>query len=150
MSLSYRLTLAGDATADEIAERAFPNPNEQPSRSGALLSVDLYDSYGFGVTVRTGRNGYVDAGADDIGQWEWKPDPYAALSFDVDDDIDRKQLATNLVTVIKRILSTGPEDAAFVVNGDYLLAARFDGRLVKHNHDRWWSYYPEADQVIFG
>jgi hypothetical protein len=150
MSLSYRLTLAGDSTAAEIAERAFPDPDEQPSGSGTTLSADLYDTYGFGVTVRTGRNGYVDAGADEIGQWEWKPDPYVALSFDIDDDIDRKQLAANLVTVVKRVLATGPEDAAFVVNGDYLLVARFGGQVVKHNHDRWWTYYPEADQVISG
>jgi hypothetical protein len=149
MSLSYRLTLAGSVTADQLAERAFPDLENRPSGTGPILFADLYATHGFGVAVRTGRNGHVDAGTDD-GDWEWEPDPFAAVSFDIDDLTDRQRLAVNLVTVVRRILETGPEDAAFVINGDYLLVSRFDGRIVKHSHDRWWSYYPEADELIAG
>jgi hypothetical protein len=149
MSLSYRLTLAGHITTDQLAERAFPDPKERPSGPGPTLFVDLHETHGFDVAVRSGRNGHVDAGTDD-GDWEWEPDPFAAVSFDIDDVTDRKQLAANLMTVVRRILETGPEDAALVINGDYLLIGRFGGRVVKHSRDRWWSYYPEADAMITG
>ncbi|MFC4068197.1 SitI3 family protein [Actinoplanes subglobosus] len=149
MSLSYRLTLAGPITTDQLAERAFPDQAERPSGSGPTLSADLNETHGFAVAVRSGRNGYVDAGTDD-GDWEWEPDPFAAISFDIDDDIDREQLAVNLVTVVQRVLLSGPEDAAFVINGDYLLIGRFNGQVTKHSHEKWWSYYPAADAMIIG
>jgi hypothetical protein len=36
------------------------------------------------------------------------------------------------------------------VNGDILLLARLGGKVVKHNHDQWWSAHPDADRLIPG
>lgn len=44
----------------------------------------------------------------------------------------------------------GPEDAAFVFNGDVLLLTRFDGVLVKQRREKWWDHYETANQLIPG
>lgn len=148
MSLSYRLTLAGPVTVDELTERAFPDLTERPAGAGPAFAADVHEKYGFIASLRSGRNGYVDIETDD-GDWEWEPDPFAAISFDVDDETNRDQLAVNLVTVVRRVLRSGSEDAAFVINGDYLLLGRFGGHVKKHSHERWWAFYPAADELIF-
>jgi hypothetical protein len=55
----------------------------------------------------------------------------------------------NMLTVVRRVLDSGPEDCALILNGDVLLLARFDGVLVKHRRS-WWDSYPGADDVIPG
>jgi hypothetical protein len=149
MSLDYRLTLAGSTPVEQVAERALPDFDERPVGTAPLLSVNLADRYGFDVSVRAGRSGYVDALSDD-GQWEWEPDEYVNVSFHVDKVTDMEQVAINLLTVVRRVLNTGPEDATLVLNGDILLLARFQGVLVKHNREKWWSHYPAAEQLIPG
>ncbi|GIE95890.1 hypothetical protein Ari01nite_33550 [Paractinoplanes rishiriensis] len=94
-----------------------------PARSVRNIWSTHFDKYGFQVTVRGGRNGYVEADADD-GTWEWEPDPFVAVGFRLDKDADREWVLTNMVTVVRRILFTGPEDAAFVFNGEVLLCTR--------------------------
>jgi len=149
MSLDYRLTLAGSTPIEQVAERALPEPGERPIGVPPILSADLYDQYGFGVTIRAGRNGYVDVVADE-GSWEWEPEDYVAIGFDVDKFADMQWVATNMLTVVRRVLATGPEDAALVQNSDVLLLTRFGGVLVKHRRDRWWGHYVGANQLIPG
>jgi hypothetical protein len=149
MSLDYRLTLAGSTPIEQLAERALPDPAERPTGIPPILSADLYDRYGFGVTARSGPNGYVDALTDE-GMWEWEPDPYVAVSFHIDKLGEMETLAVNMLLIVRQVLTTGPEDAAFVFNGDLLLLARFGGVLVKHNREKWWASYPGADQLFPG
>ena len=114
-----------------------------------MLSANLYEKYGFSVTVRSGRDGYVDGLADD-GEWEWEPATYVAVAFHVDKFADFPELVANMLTVVRRVLETGDEDAALVFNGDVLLLTRFDGTLVKYRREKWWEHYPSADQLIPG
>ncbi|AGZ46444.1 SitI3 family protein [Actinoplanes friuliensis] len=146
MALEYRLVLAGDTPVEQVAGRAFPDPEELPTGVIPLLTADLFDRYGFSVAVRAGRNGYVDVESDE-GSWEWEPEAYVSLSFRMDKFADQPPLVINMLTAIRRVLNTGSEDAAFILNGDVLLLTRFDGKPVKHRRT-WWENYPGAADLI--
>ncbi|MEV2240410.1 SitI3 family protein [Micromonospora sp. NPDC049891] len=149
MSIDYRLTLAGDVPLDRVAARAFPEPADaaafEPYES--ILVADLWDRRGFGVTVHAGREGYVDGLADDA-RWEWEPDPYTTLSFDMDKNAPDDRGIDNLMAAVSRVLRSGAEDAALVLNGEVVVLTRFGGELRKHNRQRWWSHYPGAEASI--
>ena len=149
MSLDYRLTLAGRTPIEQVAERALPEPAERPTGTAPLLSAKLLERHGFDVTVRSGRNGYVDVMADQ-GPWEWEPGDYVSVAFHVDKLADPATVALGMLTAVRRVLAGGPEDAALVLNGDILLLTRLDGALTKHHRDTWWSSYPGADDLIRG
>jgi hypothetical protein len=55
-----------------------------------------------------------------------------------------------MLTVVRRILDTGPEDATFDFNGDILLFARRNGELTKHRRETWWEHYSSGNQLIPG
>jgi hypothetical protein len=141
MALEYRLVLAGSTPADQVAERSLPDPAERPAGPGPLLSADLVDKYGFLLTVRAGQNGHVEVEADD-GVWVWEPKEYVSVNFRLDKSADPQQPVTNTLKVVRRILGTGSEDAALVLNGDVLLLTRLDGVLREHHRDTWWAHYP--------
>lgn len=149
MSLDYRLTLLGDTAVDQVAERAFPDPADRPTGTAPLLSADLTGPYGFDVTIRAGRNGYVDAESDQ-GSWEWEPPEYVSVTCRMDKFADSSWNVLTMLSLVRRVLDTGPEDAALILNGDILLLTRFDGALVKHRRDQWWADYQGADDVIPG
>jgi hypothetical protein len=149
MALEYRLTLAGDTPVELLAARAFPEPEDRPTGTPPILRAALSEKLGFLVTIRSGQNGYLDATSDD-GDWEWEPGPYVAVGFRLDKDVDREQSVTNMATAIRRVILSGSEDAAFLFNGDVLLFTRFNGNIVKHNRDDWWSHHDAADQLIAG
>jgi hypothetical protein len=144
MALEYRLTLAGTTPVNQVAERALPTPEERPTGTAPLLSADLYERYGFAVTIRAGQNDYMEVESDD-GMWEWKPNEYVSVLFRLDKLADRAPAVINVLTVVRRILSSGTEDAALVLNDNVLLLTRFGGVLVKHRRDEWWDNYPGAD-----
>lgn len=147
MALEYRLTLAGSTPVEQVAQRALPDPGERPTGTPPVLSAELWDQYGFSVTVRAGKNGYFAVESDN-GMWEWEPHTYVSLGFRMDkfDDFDRE--ISNMLTIVRRVLETGSEDAILVVNSDYLLLTRLDGELVKHRHEGWWTSYSAADSII--
>jgi hypothetical protein len=149
MATEYRLTLAGSTPAEQVAERALPVPDERPTGTPRLLAADLYDRYGFEVTVRTGENGYFDAESDS-GMWEWEPPTYVAVTFRMGQDADPDRAPADMLQIVRRVLQTGPEDAALVLNGNWLLLTRHDGVLTKHRRDAWWKTYPAADDLIPG
>jgi hypothetical protein len=119
-----------------VAERAFPGQPTTPWKH--LLTIDLYDSQGFYVTIRRDDTGYV-GGVDDDGDWEWDHDrPAVRVAFRL--DRDHGVSADVLVTrAVARVLATGEEDAVFDINGDTVLLTRLDGVQRKHHRRTWWD-----------
>lgn len=149
MALEYELTLAGATPIEQVAQRAFPDPGERPTGIAPLLSADLYDRLGFGAAVLAEPDGYVEAESD-TGRWEWDPGACVSLTFEMDKRADPEWEATNMLTVVRGVLATGPEDAVLVFNDELLLLTRFDGTVMRHNRERWWSSYPAAEQLFPG
>ena len=147
MATEYRLTLAGSTPAEQVAERALPDPVDRPTGTPHLLAADLYDRYGFEVTVRAGENGYYDAESDN-GMWEWEPAAYVAVTFRLEANADSDRALVAMVLAVRRVLQTGPEDVALVLNGNWLLLTRCDGVVVKHRRDKWWGTYAAANDLI--
>jgi hypothetical protein len=148
MAIEYRLVLAGDTPVEQVAERALPDPDERPTGTAPLLVADLYDRLGFEVTVLASQNGYFDADSD-TGTWLWKPATFVAVTFRLDSDADSSWAVLNMLPVVRRLLDTGSEDAAFLLNGDVLLLTRFGDDLVKHRA-RWWNNYTGANDQVPG
>jgi hypothetical protein len=101
------------------------------------------------LDVLADTNGYVNVETDH-GMWVWEPAAHVSVSFHMDKFADPAWRARNVLTVVARVLDTGPEDAAFVFNWDYLLLRRVDGRLTKHRRATWWEYYRGADDLVPG
>jgi len=56
----------------------------------------------------------------------------------------------NMVESVARILGSGEEDAALVLNGDVLLLTRFGGVVRKHRRAMWWDHYGYPNEIITG
>jgi hypothetical protein len=149
MAIEYRLVLSDSTPVERVAERALPDPDERPTGTPALLAADLYDRYGFEVTVRAGQNGYFEAESD-IGVWEWEPALYVAVTFRMEKNTDPDRSVPNILAVVRRVLDTGSEDAALILNDNWLLFTRFGDTLVKNRRDTWWNHYPGADEQLPG
>jgi hypothetical protein len=148
MAIEYRLTLAGPTPVEQVAERAFPEPQDRPTGTAPLLTVDLLDRYGFGVDILAGEQAYLD-GKSDSGSWKWNPAPYVAVLFQLDEGGDRPAAVLNMLRAIRRVLDSGTEDAALDLNGNALLLVRTSQGLVKHNRE-WWTNYQDADDILPG
>lgn len=149
MAIDYDLTLAGAPSVEQLAARALPDRDERPTGVAPFLTVDLDEKYGFDVTVTTGSDAYINVEAD-AGVWTWEPRTFALVSFGVDKFAEEDRVVTNMITVVRRVLDSGPEDAVLVLNSDVLLLARLDGKLVKHNREQWWDHYEAANHLIPG
>jgi hypothetical protein len=148
MATEYELTLAPSTPLEQLAERALPDAADRPVGAVPRLVRDLDEKYGFDVTVSAGEDAYL-AVESDQGLWEWEPDAYASVTFRLDKFADPAWKVINVLTVVRRVLDTGPEDAALVLNDDILLLTRLQGKLTKHRAS-WWHNYPAADQLIPG
>jgi hypothetical protein len=137
MALEYDLTLVTDAGPGQVAGRAFPGQPTTPWKH--LLTIDLYDSHGFEVTIRRDDTGYV-GGVGDDGNWEWDHGR-SAVSVGFRLSWDRSVCEDTLLVTraVARVLATGEEDAVFRVNGDTLLLTRLDGVQRKHHRATWWD-----------
>ncbi|MEU4159797.1 SitI3 family protein [Actinoplanes sp. NPDC026670] len=150
MALVYDLILIGDNSVEQVAERALPNPDERPTGTPPLLrSADLHERYGFNVSVLSRDIGYVAAESDN-GMWEFEPDAHIAVTFYLDKSAELDWSITNMLTVIRRLLDSGDEDALLILDGDFLLLTRFGGTLTKHRRATWWDHFPTADETITG
>src|SRR5690349_4238463 len=110
MAIEYFLVLAGDTPAEQVAARAFPERDERPDGPGPLLVAALSERYGFVATIRSGGSRYVEV-LTDQGSWEWEPEPAASVSFRMDKEVDDFAWpVTNMITVVRRVLTTGTED----------------------------------------
>ncbi|MFI7598679.1 SitI3 family protein [Actinoplanes sp. NPDC049681] len=149
MAIEYALTLAGSTPVERVAKRALPGLDERPTGTPPLLSADLWERYGFQVTVYAGRHGYLDAETDD-GSLTWKPKTYVSVGFRMDKFADFQWSIPHMLTIVRRVMTGGGEDAMLTFNGDYALLTRFAGKLAKHRREDWWASYPAADSVIPG
>jgi hypothetical protein len=151
MGVEYRLTLAGDIPAEQVAECAVPDPAERPQWwEGRLLSADLYERRGFGLSVRAGRGGYYEARDDNDAVWEWEPESYVNVTFSMGKDDRVEERTTNMLTIVARVLEGRSEDAALLLNGDVLLLTRVGGVLRKHNRATWWDHYGFVNDILPG
>ena len=149
MATEYQLTLCGDATKEDIAVRAIPDAAERPelTSSGRSLFADLYQQRALGLSIISGPVTYLNADSD-AGAWEWEPAPYVGVDFRMDNDrLNDGQ--RSMLEIVGRLLASGTEDAALILDGNYLLLTRFDGVLRKPRRS-WWDHYPYADKIIPG
>ncbi|ROT26858.1 SitI3 family protein [Micromonospora sp. HM5-17] len=148
MAIEYELTLASDAPLREIAAVVAPAAGEVTtlSQDERLFTADLHDRYGYGVSVFGGRDGYCEAEADDGSRWEWEPNPYVDITFRLSKDRPTDKVTQNMVAAVARVLASRPEDAALVLNGNWLLLTRMGGVLRKHRRT-WWETYGVQDLV---
>jgi hypothetical protein len=137
MALEYDLTLLTDAAPERVAERAFPGQPTTPWKH--LLTIDLYDSQGFYVTIMDDDSGYV-GGVDDDGNWEWEHDRAAVqVGFRLSWERGVSQDTLLVTRAVARVLATGEEDAVFNINGGTVLLTRLDGVQRKHHRATWWD-----------
>ena len=54
-----------------------------------------------------------------------------------------------MLEMVSRLLATGAEDAALIMDGNYLLLTRFGG-VVRKPRRSWWDHYDYADKIIPG
>ncbi|MEV7227352.1 SitI3 family protein [Polymorphospora sp. NPDC051019] len=140
MGISYRLTLGGDIPLRDVVEIAAPDAIETRTPAGGqLFSSALYEERGYLISLSSGRNGYYDA-EDDDGYWEWEPAEFVNISFDMAKDDQVVEGVSNMVVTVARVLAGRPEDAALVLNGNWLLLTRVAGALRKHR-SQWWAHY---------
>ncbi|WP_433791535.1 SitI3 family protein [Actinoplanes sp. CA-252034] len=150
MALVYDLILIGGSSAEQVAERALPKEDERPTGSPALLrSAELQDRYGFNVSILSREVGYIAAESDD-GVWELEPGANVTVTFYLDKSAELDWSIANMLTIIRRLLDSGDEDAVLVLDGDFLIFTRLEGTLTKHRRATWWDHFPAADDVIDG
>jgi hypothetical protein len=155
MAIEYSLTLAGQTPVEEIAVRVMPDPAHRPTPTptlapgGRLLSAGLQEQLGFGLSVFAGHGHSFLAADGDDGEWEWEPENYIDVTFRMSKDPDLRIAGIRpMLEAVARLLATGPEDAAFMLNGEVLLLTRFDGAVRKHNRTRWWDHYGFPNEII--
>ena len=150
MALVYEFVLDGAISLDEIAARVFPGRTERFVPFEDILTADCYQEFGFGLTLRSDRNGYFGALVDGE-DWEWEPASYVGVTFRMDKDLDRQIVGPrNMLEIVARLLATGSEDAVLMFNGDSLLLTRFGGVIRKYDRPMWWDDDPDADGLIPG
>ena len=146
MAIEYRLTLAGNIPLEQVAALAAPEGVEESTLPGypRLLSADLKHTSGYTISVYGGSNGYFDAEDDDGSQWEWEPDTYVNLVFHMPKDDPSGRATPDMVAAVARVLAGRSEDAALVLNGNWLLLTRTAGTLTTHQPS-WWDNYGVRD-----
>ncbi|MEO3747983.1 SitI3 family protein [Plantactinospora sp. B5E13] len=131
MSIDYRLTLSGDIPLDEVAALAAPEAVEtSTSRGERMLTAALYDERGYVVDITSGSSGYYDA-EDDGALWVWEPDSYVDVDFHMRKDSLMDLGVPNMLAAVARVLNGRTEDAALVLNGNWLLLSRVNGSIHK-------------------
>ena len=145
MAIEYRLTLAGSVPMEQVAALAAPEGVEESTRPGypRLLGADLQHTSGYTISIYAGSNGYFDA-EDDGSQWEWEPDTYVNIVFHMPKDDTLHNATPDMLTAVARVLAGRPEDAALVLNGNWLVLTRTAGTLTKHQPE-WWDNYGTKD-----
>lgn len=142
MATEYQLTLAGDIALESVAALAAPEVTEVQGLPAdeRLLSADLDERYGYSVSIYAGAHGYYEAEYDDGSPWIWEPDRYVNVGFRMwkNDPSDRG--TTNMVAAVGRVLAGRTEDAALVLNNNWLLLTRVAGSTHKHR-PTWWDNY---------
>ncbi|MEV0393829.1 SitI3 family protein [Polymorphospora rubra] len=141
MGIEYRLTLAGELPLERVAELAAPEATELPAQAGypRAFGADLNDRLGYSITIIAGTGGYYDAQIDDDTSWVWEPAAYVDVDFDIAKDAPGHEGKRNMMVAVDRLLAGLTEDAALVLNGNWLLLTRLGGQVVRHNPDEWYD-----------
>ncbi|MFG1885991.1 SitI3 family protein [Micromonospora sp. NPDC049102] len=149
MGIEYRLTLAGDIPLEDLAPLVAPHDVEESTQPNypRLLSADLREELGYTVTIYAGSNGYFDAEDDDGTQWEWEPDTYTNIAFDLRKNDPPENVVPTMVSAVSRVLASRQEDAALVLNGNWLLLTRDAGELREHRPS-WWDAYGVRKMIV--
>ncbi|MBQ1075611.1 hypothetical protein KBX06_20955 [Micromonospora sp. C31] len=143
MSITYRLTLAGDVPLEQLAELVAGEVTETTTYSGdRMLTADLNEECGYAVSIVAGSQGYYGAESDGGVPWEWEPATYVETDFHMRKDTLMDKGRPNMLRTVGRVLADRPEDAALVLNDNWLLLTRIDGVIRRHNEADW---YDEAD-----
>ncbi|BCY13174.1 SitI3 family protein [Actinoplanes sp. L3-i22] len=140
MAIEYRMIVAGSTPVREIATRAFPDPDERPIGTPPLLTADLKDKYGFGVTLYAGTDGYLEAETDD-GMWEWEPTQFVRITFHMSKHGEMGPALAAMLAAVGRVLDSGSEDTSLDLNGSWLLLTRMGGVITRHKQAGWWEVY---------
>jgi hypothetical protein len=151
MATEYRLTLAGETPIADVATRALPGDTDRGEPFDHGLDIDLRSDRGIGVTIWAGRDGYFDAEADWGEHWEWEPSAYVDVTCRVTRDPALHDTAIRaMLDIVARVLATGSEDAALMLDGNYLLLTRTDGVSTKHDRTAWWDHYGWVNEIVPG
>jgi hypothetical protein len=146
MGIDYRLTLAGNIPLEQVAALVAPEGFRESTEAGTprLLTADLTNERGFSVSVFAGSHGYLDAEDDDGTQWEWEPDSYVNVIFDMAKNDQPDTATADMMAAVARVLADRPEDAALVLDNNWLLLTRTASRLRTHR-PAWWDNYGLAE-----
>ncbi|MGC4849887.1 SitI3 family protein [Micromonospora sp. DT15] len=146
MATEYRLTLAGDIPLDVLAGVVAPQGVEESAVDGGprVLSADLSDRCGYTVSIHGGSHGYFEAEDGDGSMWEWEPERYVTIGFRLVKSESSDRATREMLASVARVLDERPEDAALILDADWLLLTRFSGTLCRHAPS-WWGVHGEDD-----
>ncbi|MDG4817521.1 SitI3 family protein [Micromonospora sp. WMMD956] len=148
MATEYRLTLAGDVPLDVLAGVVAPEGVEESAVDGRprVLSADLSDRCGYTVSIYAGSHGYFEAEDADGSVWEWEPERYVTIGFRLGKGESSDRATREMLASVARVLGERAEDAALILDADWLLLTRFSGRLHRHAPS-WWGVHDGEDLV---
>ncbi|MGC4863523.1 SitI3 family protein [Micromonospora sp. DT41] len=146
MATEYRLTLAGDVPLDVLAGVVAPDGTEESAADGRprVLNADLSDRCGYTVSIHAGSHGYFEAEDGDGSMWEWEPERYVTIGFRLVKSESSDRATREMLASVARVLDERPEDAALILDADWLLLTRFSGTLRRHALS-WWGVHGEDD-----
>ncbi|MEH1031878.1 SitI3 family protein [Micromonospora profundi] len=142
MATEYRLTLAGDIPLDALAGVVAPAEFEESAVDGGprVLSADLSERCGYTVSIYAGSHGYFEADDGDGSVWEWEPERYVTIGFRLGKDGFSDRATREMLASVARVLGDRPEDAALILDADWLLLTRFSGTL-RRRAPSWWGVH---------
>ncbi|MFG1953587.1 SitI3 family protein [Micromonospora sp. NPDC048830] len=148
MATEYRLTLAGDIPLDVLAGVVTPDGAEESATDGRprVLSADLSDRCGYTVSIYAGSHGYFEAEDGDGSVWEWEPERYVNIGFRLGKDESSDRATREMLASVAQVLGERPEDAALILDADWLLLTRFSGTLRRHALS-WWGVHGGDDLI---
>ncbi|MEV4479072.1 SitI3 family protein [Micromonospora coxensis] len=148
MATEYRLTLAGDIPLDALAGVVAPDGTEESAVDGRprVLSADLSDQCGYTVSIYAGSHGYFEAEDGDGSMWEWEPERYVTIGFRLGKGESSDRATREMLTSVARVLDERPEDAALILDADWLLLTRSSGTL-RRRAPSWWDLHGGDDLV---
>jgi hypothetical protein len=148
MATEYRLTLSGETSKEDVAARAVADVSERPTptASGQVLTTNLYQSRGLELDVTSGRGTYLEADSD-TGNWHWEPGVCVSVTVRLDDE-RWEEGQRNMLEIVSSLLASGSEDAALILDGNFLLLTRFASVIVKHRRSMWWDQYRYANEIV--
>jgi len=148
MALEYSLVLLGSLSPEALVVRAFPEPAQRPEFkiSDQAWHADLNKSMGFELVLAPGTKGYFEAAAG-ADPWAWEPACYLNVGFRFDKFFPRDVALRHMLAIVARVLSSGDEDAALILNGDALRLRREAGTLARFDGGFWDKLAPETVPV---